>query len=93
MLLITLASIEELPFDFSVFEILLLIMIATGGVIIVLVAGYFLELLDGSLLLDLYTLTELIIMVIVSHVDRHNPCLFRAEGSRGSIVAGFFFIA
>ena len=82
-----------------IIEILLRIMIATGRVVIILVVQelrqYLLDIFQScllrseSLLLGLHMPTEIIIMVIVVHVDRYNSCLFRADGGGGSVAAGF----
>jgi len=77
-------------------------MIATGSFIIVLVVNelcqHLLDVIQSrllsfeSLLLSLHAPMEIIIMVVVSNVDRHNPCVLRANCGRGSIVVVFFFI-
>ena len=45
-----------------------------------------------SLLLGLHEATEVIIIVIIGHVGRYEPCLDRADGSRGSVTTNFSFI-
>ena len=67
------------------FGILFLVIIATGGFIIVLVIQELYQhllnviqsrlLSSESLLLSLYTLMEIIIMVIVGHISQHSPYL------------------
>ena len=77
-------------------------LITTGCVIIIPVcyelSQYLLDVVQnfmlglGSLFMCLHAMTEIIIIVVISHIAWYESYLHRDDGREGSVATGFFFI-